>query len=204
MIAVALLLATIATARPAAVPAPASPPALDTAVFAGGCFWGVDAVFRHVRGVAKVVSGYAGGSAATAHYLLVSTSTTGHAESVQVTYDPAQVSYEELLQVFFTVAHDPTQLNRQGPDEGTQYRSVIFYTSPEQRRAAAIYIATLTRTHAYQAPIVTEIVKLERFYPAEEYHQNYLARHPDQPYIVYNDLPKVRRLQVELPELYRP
>lgn len=176
----------------------------QTAVFAGGCFWGVDAVFKHVKGVIQVVSGYAGGDVANPSYGRVSTGTTGHAESVQVTYDPAQVSYDQLLQVFFLVAHDPTQLNRQGPDEGTQYRSVIFYTSPEQHRAAAAAIVALTKQHVYPGPIVTQVVPFTRFYPAEEYHQNYLARHPDQPYIVYNDLPKVRRLAEQFPALYRP
>jgi peptide-methionine (S)-S-oxide reductase len=177
--------------------------ATQTAVFAGGCFWGVDAVFKHVRGVVRVVSGYAGGSAATAHYELVSSHTTGHAESVEVTFDPGQVSYDQLLRVFFTVAHDPTQLNRQGPDEGPQYRSAIFYASEEQRRAAIAYIERLEREHAFAAKIVTQVVPLDRFYPAEEYHQNYLALHPDQPYIVYNDLPKLRHLAERLPELYR-
>ncbi len=179
-------------------------PATETAVFAGGCFWGVDAVFKHVRGVVRVVSGYSGGSGATARYNLVSTDTTGHAESVEVTYDPGQVSYGELLRVFFTVAHDPTQLDRQGPDEGTQYRSAVFYASDAQRRAALNYIDGLRRDHLFSRLIVTQVVPLERFYPAEEYHQNYLARHPDQPYIVYNDLPKLARLREQLPELYRP
>ncbi len=189
------------------VPAPAQlsrAPATEVAVFAGGCFWGVDAVFKHVRGVVRVVSGYSGGSAATAHYGLVSTQTTGHAESVEVTFDPAQVSYGDLLRVFFTVAHDPTELNRQGPDEGTQYRSVVFYASDAQRQAARGYMARLERDHVFGRPIVTEVVPLVRFYPAEEYHQNYLARHPDQLYIVYNDLPKLAQLQERLPELYRP
>jgi peptide-methionine (S)-S-oxide reductase len=178
----------------------------QTAVFAGGCFWGVDAVFKHVRGVERVVSGYSGGGggAATAHYNLVSTDTTGHAESVEVTFNPAQVPYGELLRVFFTVAHDPTQLDRQGPDRGTQYRSVVFYASEEQRQATVRYIEQLTRDHAFAAPIVTQVVPLERFYPAEEYHQNYLARHRDQPYIVFNDLPKLQRLAQRLPVLYRP
>lgn len=176
----------------------------DTAVFAGGCFWGVDAVFRHVRGVVQVTSGYAGGSAATARYPVVSTGTTGHAESVEVVYDPARISYERLLQVFFTVAHDPTQLNRQGPDVGTQYRSAIFYASPEQHQAAQHYIARLTRNGIFDRPIVTQVVPLTRFYPAEAYHQDYLAHHRDQPYIVYNDLPKLRRLERRFPGLYRP
>jgi peptide-methionine (S)-S-oxide reductase len=177
--------------------------AQQTAVFAGGCFWGVDAVFRHVRGVTRVVSGYAGGNAVTAHYETVSTNTTGHAESVEVTYDPAQVSYGDLLRVFFTVAHDPTQLNRQGPDVGTQYRSVVFYATDAQRRAALGYIEHLERDHVFARRIVTQVAPLTGFYPAEEYHQNYLARHTDQPYIVYNDLPKLARLQEQLPELYQ-
>jgi peptide-methionine (S)-S-oxide reductase len=176
----------------------------ETAVFAGGCFWGVDAVFRHVHGVLRVVSGYSGGSEATAHYEVVSTDTTGHAEAVEVTFDPSQVSYEALLRVFFTVAHDPTQRNRQGPDEGTQYRSVIFYGTPAQHRAALAMIAALGRDHTYSQPIVTEVVALQRFYPAEGYHQDYLAHHPTQPYIVYNDLPKLRQLEQRFPELYRP
>jgi peptide-methionine (S)-S-oxide reductase len=174
------------------------------AVFAGGCFWGVDAVFKHVRGVVRVVSGYAGGAAGNAGYERVSTGTTGHAESVEVTFDPAQVSYDQLLQVFFSVAHDPTQLNRQGPDVGTQYRSVIFYADSSQRHRAVTYIAKLTRDHLSSAPIVTQLVPLDRFYQAEEYHQNYLARHMDQPYIVYNDLPKLRQLQDKFPQLFRP
>jgi peptide-methionine (S)-S-oxide reductase len=175
----------------------------ETAVFAGGCFWGVDAVFKHVKGVVQVVSGYAGGKAPTAHYELVSTGETGHAESVEVTYDPSQVSYRQLLQVFFTVAHDPTELNRQGPDEGSQYRSAIFYESDEQRKAAEAYIAELSHTHMYSKPIVTQVAPLDRFYAAEAYHQNYLAQHMTQPYIVYNDLPKLDRLEKTFPALYR-
>ncbi|HXI32961.1 MAG TPA: peptide-methionine (S)-S-oxide reductase MsrA [Gemmatimonadales bacterium] len=178
-------------------------PAPAVAVFAGGCFWGVDAVFKHVKGVVNVVSGYSGGDAVPAGYEQVSTGTTGHAESVQVTYDSTQVSYEQLLQVFFLVAHDPTELNRQGPDEGTQYRSVVFYATPEQHRAAAAAIAALTKQHVFAGPIVTQVVPLKAFYPAEAYHQNYLALHPDQPYIVYNDLPKLRRLAERFPALYR-
>ena len=190
-----------------AAPAPAQlsrAPATEVAVFAGGCFWGVDAVFKHVRGVVRVVSGYSGGSAATARYGLVSSHTTGHAESVEVTFDPAQVSYGDLLRVFFTVAHDPTELNRQGPDEGPQYRSAIFYATDAQRQAAQGYMARLERDHVFSRPIVTQVVPLVKFYPAEEYHQNYLARHPDQLYIVYNDLPKLAQLKERLPELYRP
>lgn len=175
----------------------------QTAVFAGGCFWGVDAVFRHVTGVVRVVSGYAGGSASTAEYETVSTGRTGHAESVEVTFDPAKVSYEQLLEIFFTVAHDPTQKNRQGPDVSSQYRSVIFYTSDEQRRAAQAAIERLVRAHAFAAPIVTEVVPLDRFYRAEAYHQDYLAHHMTQAYIVYNDLPKLQRLAERYPGLYR-
>jgi peptide-methionine (S)-S-oxide reductase len=175
----------------------------ETAVFAGGCFWGVDAVFKHVKGVVQVVSGYAGGKAPTAHYELVSTGETGHAESVEVTYDPSQVSYRQLLQVFFTVAHDPTELNRQGPDMGSQYRSAIFYESDEQRKAAEAYIAELSHTHLFPKPIVTQVAPLDRFYAAEAYHQNYLAQHMTQPYIVYNDLPKLDKLEKTFPALWR-
>ncbi len=179
-------------------------PAPAVAVFAGGCFWGVDAVFKHVKGVVNVVSGYAGGDAVQTSYGQVSTGSTGHAESVRVTYDSTQVSYDQLLQVFFLVAHDPTQLNRQGPDEGTQYRSAVFYATPEQHRAAAAAIASLSRQRVYADPIVTQVVPLKAFYPAEAYHQNYLALHPDQPYIVYNDLPKLKRLAERFPALYQP
>lgn len=175
----------------------------QTAVFAGGCFWGVDAVFKHVKGVTNVVSGYAGGSAETAHYEMVSRGNTGHAESVRVRFDPAQVSYRTLLQVFFSVAHDPTQLNHQGPDEGTQYRSAIFYASPEQQTAAEEYIRRLGAAHAFSAPIVTQVVPLRAFYPAEEHHQNYLALHPWQPYIVINDMPKLEQLRKLFPSLYQ-
>jgi len=178
-------------------------PTTQTAVFAGGCFWGVDAVFKHVKGVTRVVSGYAGGAAATADYEQVSSGETGHAESVEVTFDPTQVSYERLLEIFFIVAHDPTQRNRQGPDVGTQYRSAIFYANEQQKNAAATFIAKLTREHAFSKPIVTEVVPLDRFYRAEEYHQDYLARHPTQPYIVYNDLPKLARLKQRFPEVWR-
>ncbi len=175
----------------------------QTAVFAGGCFWGVDAVFRHVKGVSEVASGYAGGSATAAHYEMVSQGNTGHAESVRVRFDPAQVSYRQLLQVFFSVAHDPTQLNRQGPDAGSQYRSVIFYMSAEQHKVAQDYIQQLTAAHAFPAPIVTQVVQLQQFYPAEAHHQNYLALHPYQPYIVINDMPKLERLREQFPALYR-
>lgn len=174
---------------------------MQTAVFAGGCFWGVDAVFKHVKGVSEVVSGYAGGSAATATYKQVSRGDTGHAEAVQVRFDPAQVSYRQLLQVFFGVAHDPTQLNRQGPDVGTQYRSAIFYVDASQQSAAQGYIRELADKRS--APIVTQVVPLQKFFPAEEYHQDYLARHPYQPYIVIHDKPKLEALRREFPALYR-
>jgi peptide-methionine (S)-S-oxide reductase len=191
------------------LPAPAtdvpasSAAALQTAVFAGGCFWGVDAVFRHVKGVTNVASGYAGGTAKTADYETVSTGTTGHAESVQVTYDPKQVSYGELLRVFFSVAHDPTQLNRQGPDYGKQYRSVVFTNTDEQKRVAKAYIDQLNEAKVFSSPIVTEVVDLPAFYPAESYHQNYLALHRNQPYIVYNDLPKLTALRQQFPDRYK-
>lgn len=175
----------------------------QSAVFAGGCFWGVDAVFKHVKGVSDVVSGYAGGSAATAHYDQVSNGATGHAEAVRVRFDPAQVSYQQLLQVFFTVAHDPTQLNRQGPDTGSQYRSAIFYGNAEQQAAARGYIEQLTVKRAYSRPIVTQLAPLQQFYPAEEHHQNYLALHPSQPYIVFNDMPKLQQLKKQFPNLYQ-
>jgi peptide-methionine (S)-S-oxide reductase len=179
-------------------------PGEQTAVLAGGCFWGVDAVFKHVRGVSTVVSGYAGGSAATAQYEVVSSGTTGHAEAVQITYDPAQISYGQLLRVFFSVAHDPTELNRQGPDTGTQYRSAIFYVTTEQRHTALAYIEQLNTAKVFPAQIVTQVVPLQGFYPAEEYHQNFLARHPTYPYIVFNDLPKLRALQKQFPAAYKP
>ena len=178
-------------------------PTEQTAVFAGGCFWGVDAVFKHVRGVSEVVSGYAGGNAATAHYEQVSNGDTGHAESVRVRFNPAQVSYQQLLQVFFSVAHDPTQFNRQGPDTGSQYRSAIFYASAEQQQIAQSTIRQLTAARTYAAPIVTQVVPLQQFYPAEEHHQNYLALHPYQPYIVFNDMPKMEQLRKQFPGLYQ-
>ena len=190
---------------PAFAPASRVTPAKgeQIAVFAGGCFWGVDAVFKHVKGVSSVVSGYSGGAPATARYGVVSTGTTGHAESVQITYDPSQISYSELLRVFFSVAHDPTQLNRQGPDVGSQYRSAIFYEGQAERETAQAYIDQLNKAHVFSGPIVTQVAPFEHFYPAEHYHQNYLALHPDQPYIVFNDLPKLRRLKEQFPALYR-
>ena len=186
-------------------PVPAAATSGDaTAVFAGGCFWGVDAVFKHMKGVKNVVSGYSGGSAATAKYMLVGTGTTGHAESVKVTYDPSQVGYAELLKVFFAVAHDPTQLDRQGPDVGSQYRSAIFYANAQQKELAERYIAQLDNAKVFGKPIVTQVVPLDKFYAAEDYHQNYLALHPEQPYIVYNDLPKLAELKKEFPAWYKP
>lgn len=192
----------------AAVPAPlvdaprAASAGQQTAVISGGCFWGIQAVFQHVKGVISATSGYAGGAAKTAEYETVSTGETGHAESVQIVYDPSQITYGELLRVFFSVAHDPTQLNRQGPDEGTQYRSSIFYLNDEQRRIGQAYIAQLGQAKIFSRPIVTQVVPLQAFYPAEAYHQNYAALHPNQPYIVINDAPKVEHLRQEFPDLY--
>jgi len=174
-----------------------------TAVFAGGCFWGIEGVFEHVKGVVSATAGYAGGTVASPSYELVSSGATGHAESVRVEYDASQVSYEQLLEVFFTVAHDPTERNRQGPDVGTQYRSIVFYGDTAQEKAVQAYVAKLTAAHAYPAPIVTEIVPRGAFYPAEQYHQHYMELHPYAPYIVYNDAPKVRNLKKQFPSLYR-
>ncbi|MBV6305263.1 peptide-methionine (S)-S-oxide reductase MsrA [Candidimonas humi] len=182
---------------------PATGAKVERAVFAGGCFWGVQGVFQHVRGVRNAVSGYAGGAAATAHYDVVSEGGTGHAESVEVTFDPQQVSYGTLLRVFFSVAHDPTQLDRQGPDTGTQYRSALFPLDAAQREVAQAYIAQLDAAHVYGRPIVTRVESGRSFYPAEAYHQDFLVRHPDYPYIVINDLPKVRALKQMFPALYR-
>jgi peptide-methionine (S)-S-oxide reductase len=199
--------------RPAAAESVTSPLATDVphsaqgepekAVFAGGCFWGVQAVFQHTKGVTSAVSGYAGGTLPGPSYRQVSSGRTGHAESVEVTFDPALVSYQRLLQVYFAVAHDPTQLNRQGPDEGTQYRSEIFTTSQAQQNAAESYISELEKTHAFPRPIMTKVEPLQAFYPAESYHQDYATRHPDSTYIIVNDLPKIENLQKLYPELYR-
>jgi len=177
--------------------------ATDTAVFAGGCFWGVEAVFQHLNGVADAVAGYAGGSVRSPSYELVSSGTTGHAESVLVVYDPSRISYDQLLQVFFTVAHDPTQADRQGPDVGPQYRSAIFYSNAAQRDAARRSIARLEAARVYSAPVVTEVSPLGSFNQAEDYHQNYLAQHPNEPYIVINDAPKLEELRRRFPALYR-
>lgn len=193
---------TAAPAVPAIGVELASAPAEDTAVFAGGCFWGVEAVFDHVKGVKQAISGYAGGQLANPSYEQVSSEQSGHAESVEVIYDPSQVSYGKLLQIFFSVAHDPTQLNRQGPDHGPQYRSAIFYRNPEQKRVAESYIKQLTDAKTFSRPIVTQVAKLPAFYRAEEYHQNYLERNPNQPYIVINDKPKLAALKKQFPEIY--
>ncbi|MET0707198.1 MAG: peptide-methionine (S)-S-oxide reductase MsrA [Tardiphaga sp.] len=179
------------------------PPAMDakasdglqTAVIAGGCFWGVQGVFQHTAGVANAVSGYSGGSKATASYTAISTGTTGHAEAVEIKYDPQKISYGKILQIYFSVVHDPTQLNRQGPDSGTQYRSEIFATTAEQKQVAEAYIAQLNAAKVYKKPIVTKVSSLQAFYPAEAYHQDYLTLHPNQPYIAINDLPKVENLK---------
>ncbi len=186
-----------------AVDAPASSATSEVAVLAGGCFWGVQGVFQHVDGVTSAVSGYAGGGKDTAEYETVSTGSTGHAESVQITFDPHRISYGRILQIYFSVAHDPTELNRQGPDHGTQYRSAIFPTSPEQGRVAEAFIAQLDKAHAFAAPIVTKIEPGKTFFPAEAYHQNYLTLHPTQPYIAINDIPKVAALKQLFPNLYR-
>jgi peptide-methionine (S)-S-oxide reductase len=187
------------------------PPTLDevtqahseTAVFAGGCFWGVQGVFQHVKGVQKAVSGYAGGAAGTAEYERVSEGDTGHAESVQVTFDPTQVSYGSLLQIYFSVAHNPTELNRQGPDSGTQYRSALFPVNAEQQKVAQAYIAQLDAAHAYSKPIVTKLESFNGFYPAEDYHQDFLTEHPSYPYIVINDMPKVANLKQVFAQRYQ-
>src|SRR6266478_5056903 len=196
---------TVRAQIPAYAAAPRVTPAKgeQVAVLAGGCFWGVDAVFKHVKGVESVVSGYSGGGSATARYEIVSTGATGHAESVKITYDPSRISYSELLRVFFSVAHDPTQMNRQGPDVGSQYRSAIFYENQAERETAQAYIDQLNRAHVFSGPIVTQVAPFEGFYAAEDYHQNYLALHPDQPYIVFNDAPKLRQLKRQFPALYR-
>lgn len=212
-IALAVIAPVAALTRPSAraavvLPEPAvvsrvSAPGLQTIVVAGGCFWGIEAVFEHIKGVTDAVSGYAGGTKAQADYETVSTGTTGHAESVRVTFDPSKVSLEKLLQVFFSVAHDPTQLNRQGPDVGPQYRSVIFFADEEQERVAKAYIDQLTKAKAYPKAIVTQVVKLQGFYPAEDYHQNFAEKNPTYPYIVYHDKPKVENLKKQFPDLYR-
>jgi peptide-methionine (S)-S-oxide reductase len=198
---IALILACL-VALTAAAPARAANE--QRVVLAGGCFWGMQAVFESLRGVTSAVAGYAGGNAATAHYEIVSTGATGHAESVEVTYDPARISFKQLLDVYFLVAHDPTELNRQGPDDGTQYRSEIFFTTPAQQAEAAAYIAALGRKHVYDAPIVTKVEALRGFYAAESYHQDFAFHNPDNEYIVVNDLPKLRKLKTSYPALVKP
>jgi peptide-methionine (S)-S-oxide reductase len=184
------------------IPAPAAKQTASV-VLAGGCFWGVEAVFERLKGVTDAVSGYAGGKKSTAHYEVVSSGSTGHAESVQITYDPSQISYGKLLEVYFSVAHDPTELNRQGPDYGTQYRSAIFYSNDEQKRVAEAYIKQLNEAKVYSRPIVTQLTPLDGFYRAEEYHQHYFDHNPNQPYIVFNDAPKVKHLQQQFPDLLK-
>ncbi|PZV13505.1 MAG: peptide-methionine (S)-S-oxide reductase [Leptolyngbya sp.] len=209
-----LAFSSVASDRPAAIVAgKALEPVVDisastlkgdqTAVFAGGCFWGMEAVFEHLKGVSDVVSGFSGGDAATANYETVSSGQTGHAEAVKITYDPAQISYGQLLKVYFLVAHDPTQLNRQYPDSGTQYRSAIFATTPEQKRVAQAYIAQLDKNKVFQTPIVTQLIPAASFYPAEEYHQNFIDRNPTYPYVVVHDLPKLNHLKQQFPDLYK-
>jgi peptide-methionine (S)-S-oxide reductase len=176
---------------------------VQTAVLAGGCFWGVEAVFERLSGVTNVVSGYAGGSRATANYRVISLGVTNHAESVQITFEPSRITYGQILKVFFAVAHDPTELNRQGPDEGRQYRSSIFYASDAQKRVAEAYIAQLDAAHVFRRRIVTTVVPLDGFYPAEAYHQHFLDKHPDYPYIVYNDLPKLNWLEQQYPSMLK-
>lgn len=205
-------LTTVALARGAShttLPDPATDISTSTAsrkqtlVLAGGCFWGMEAVFEHLKGVKEVVSGFSGGSAATAHYEVVSSGETGHAESVKITYDPSQISYGQLLKIYFLVAHDPTQLNRQGPDWGTQYRSVIFFANNEQKQVAQAYINQLNKAHSFRKAIATQLVPLNGFYPAEEYHQHFIARNPNYPYVVVNDWPKLHQLREQFPNMYK-
>jgi peptide-methionine (S)-S-oxide reductase len=209
LVALAVSLALAKSSKGEPIPAPASDSALaskpgeDSVVFSGGCFWGVQAVFQHVKGVLSATSGYSGGAAKAAQYEEVSTGETGHAESVKVVFDPSQVTYGQLLHIFFSVAHDPTELNRQGPDEGTQYRSAIFYTTPEQLKITQAYIAQLDGAKAFKHKIVTQVAPLQAFYPAEAYHQNYATLHPDSMYIRFNDAPKVENLKKQFAQLYR-
>ncbi len=201
-----LVAAAMTSAAPFPAPSVDTPKAagkMQTAVLAGGCFWGVEAVFDDVAGVNDAVSGYAGGPANLAHYEIVSTGTTGHAESVQITYDPSKVSYGQLLQIYFSVAHDPTELNRQGPDTGTQYRSTIFYANDEQKRIAEAYIAQLNQAKVFHGKIVTTLEPLKGFYAAEDYHQDFMKKNPNYPYIVINDAPKVKNLKQQYPQLVK-
>ncbi len=208
LLAPALLIASLAFASskktfpdPVVDETKASAHGKETAVLAGGCFWGVEAVFDHLKGVTDVVSGFSGGERSTAHYETVSTGRTGHAESVKITYDPSEITYGELLKVYFAVAHDPTQVNRQGPDTGTQYRSAVFYANEEQKKIAEAYIQQLNGAGVFSKPVATQVVPLKGFYAAESYHQKYLENHPDQPYIVYNDLPKLAALKKQYPAM---
>jgi peptide-methionine (S)-S-oxide reductase len=194
------LLLSLAFALGAVTPASAQ---TEKVVLAGGCFWGMQAVFGDLKGVTSAVAGYSGGNAMTAHYEIVSTGATGHAESVEVTYDPSKISFKQLLDVYFLVAHDPTELNRQGPDEGTQYRSEIYYTTAAQQAQAQAYIAKLAGEKVYPAPIVTKVAALAAFYPAENYHQNFVKNNPDNEYVVYNDLPKLQSLRQKYPQLVK-
>jgi len=199
-------LSAIVLAAPLLLLAPVSAapqPATEKVVLAGGCFWGMQAVFSDLRGVKSVVAGYSGGAAETAHYDIVSTGTTGHAESVQIEYDPAKITFGQLLSVYFLVAHDPTQLDRQGPDFGTQYRSAVFYTTDAQKRETESYISALEAQKSFDGKIVTQVVPLRAFYPAEDYHQNYVAHNPDNPYVMYNDLPKLAALRHQFPSLVK-
>ncbi len=196
-----IILAILSALQLAAASTAAAPS--EKIVLSGGCFWGMEAVFDDLKGVTEVVSGYSGGNKTTAHYDMVSTGLTGHAESVEITFDPTKVSLQQLLGVFFLVAHDPTQLNRQGPDVGSQYRSVIFYEDDSQKQIAQTYIKQLTDAKVFDAPIVTQVVPLQAFYPAEAYHQHYVAHNPDNPYVVYEDLPKLAHLRAKFPNLIK-
>ena len=210
-VALVLIATRLTSGAPFSAPAPlpssafdAAPGAADdTAYFAGGCFWGIEGVYEHVKGVKSAVSGYSGGSIVSPTYNQVTSGDTGHAETVQVIYDPAQISYGQLLRIFFSVAHDPTQLNRQGPDRGTQYRSAIFYNNASQQEVAQRYIAQLTTAKFFPKPIVTQVAKLAAFYEAEEYHQDYMVHHPNQPYIVFHDAPKVAALKKHFASVYK-
>ncbi|HEX7192374.1 MAG TPA: peptide-methionine (S)-S-oxide reductase MsrA [Thermoanaerobaculia bacterium] len=209
----ALILAASCGLRAETINRPIPAPAFDTpaaeakrsevAVLAGGCFWGMQGMFEHVKGVTRVVAGYSGGDASTAHYEMVGTETTGHAESVEITFDPKQISYGQLLRLYFSVAHDPTEINRQGPDSGPSYRSEIFFASPAQERVAKAYIAQLNAAKVFSRPIATKVEPLKAFYAAEDYHQDYLIHHPTQPYIAFNDMPKIDALKRVYPEWYR-
>lgn len=198
-------IAAVTFPDPVAVPSnvPSNVQGEQTAVFAGGCFWGVEAVFEHLKGVSNVVSGFTGGDAKSARYDAVSFGGTGHAEAVEITYDPAQISYGQLLKVYFAVAHDPTQLNRQGPDSGTQYRSAVFFANPEQQQITKAYIEQLNQAKIFKGAIVTQVTPLDKFYEAEEYHQDFIDRNPNYPYVVINDLPKLKQLEAQFPTLYQ-